>query len=241
MNATGIAILEHLRAVEAERAARRSDPALGAACLVVKERQHERFVACYTDVLATPRWGDAARFFLEDLYGPGDFSRRDSEFARVVPSLVRLFPTGIVQTVATLGELHALSERLDTAMARAWPDPADRADDWGVDYGHAWRAVGQPEARQRQIALMLDVGRALDRYTRNPVLRHSLRLMRGPAQVAGLGELQSFLENGFDTFSAMKGAEPFLGMIAQRESSLVSRLFAGQSMTVAVKGLPGRL
>ena len=38
------------------------------------------------------------------------------------------------------------------------------------------------------------------------MLRNSLRLMRGPAQVAGLGDLQAFLESGFETFRAMRGA-----------------------------------
>ena len=34
-----------------------------------------------------------------------------------MPALVRLFPLPIVGTVATLSELHALSERLDSALA----------------------------------------------------------------------------------------------------------------------------
>ena len=57
---------------------------------------------------------------------------------------------------------------------------------------------------------MLAVGVALDSYTRNPLLRHTLRLMRTPAQAAGLSALQTFLERGFDTFRAMKGADTFL-------------------------------
>ncbi len=75
--------------------------------------------------------------------------------------------------------------------------------------------------------LMLQVGGALERYTRNPLLRHSLRLMRAPAQAAGLGALQSFLENGFDTFREMRGAREFLDTIANRERELAARLFGG--------------
>ena len=73
---------------------------------------------------------------------------------------------------------------------------------------------------------MLAVGRALDRYTRNPLLRHSLRLMRTPAKAAGLSALQQFLETGFDTFREMDGADEFLGTIATRERDLAARLFA---------------
>jgi len=49
-----------------------------------------------------PRYGPAAHFFLEELYGPRDFADRDTQFARVVPALVRLFPREIVATVAIL-------------------------------------------------------------------------------------------------------------------------------------------
>jgi hypothetical protein len=50
-------------------------------------------------------------------------------------------------------------------------------------------------------------------------------LMRGPARAAGLADLQTFLERGFDTFRAMKGAEQFLAWVAQRERTLVATLF----------------
>ena len=60
--------------------------------------------------------------------------------------------------------------------------------------------------------------------TRNPLLRHTLRLMRGPARAAGLGELQRFLESGFDTFKAMGGAREFLSIIAARERALARAL-----------------
>ncbi len=223
MNLKGEQILRGLHVVAAERAARAADPALAAAVVAVKHYQHLRFQATYADLLASPRYARAAQFFLDDLYGPMDFTRRDDEFARIVPGLVRLFPDDIVSTVVSLSELHSLSETLDTAMARTVG--AATIDD--TVYAAAWRAVGQPDARERQIALMLSVGTALDRYTRNPLLRHSLRVMRRPAQAAGLGTLQTFLETGFDTFRGMQGAAPFLDTVATRERALARRLFAG--------------
>jgi hypothetical protein len=191
----------------------------------VKHFQHARFERTYADLLANPRYARAARFFLEDLYGPGDFTQRDAQFARVVPALVRLFPAELVGTVLQLAQLHALSERLDSAMAVPVAAAAVPLD--APLYARAWRAVGEPESRARQIDLMLAVGSALDRYTRSALLRHTLRLMRGPAQAAGLGALQSFLESGFDTFKGMGGANAFLGVIEQRERALAEHLFAG--------------
>jgi hypothetical protein len=215
-------ILESLAAVGREREARQAEPALHAQVEAVKAYQQSRFRRSYADLLASTRYAPAAGFFLEELYGPGDFSQRDAQFARIVPALVRLFPEDIVVTVRVLGELHALSERLDTAMARAMCQGSVGR----ISYLRAWQAVGEATSRELQIELILDVGRALERYTRNPVLRHSLKLMRGPASAAGLGTLQSFLERGFDSFRAMKGSDDFLRTIAARERALCERLFS---------------
>ena len=222
MNAQGQAILGQLQAVAAERRTRMADPPLAARVREVKRFQHARFEHSYADLLAQPRHAKPARFFLEELYGPGDFSARDEQFARVIPAMVRMFPHEIVYTVANLGELHALSEVLDTAMGRAIAAPALDAD----SYGQAWRAVGRAADRERQIVLMLSVGSDLERYTARALLRHSLRLMRGPAAAAGLGAMQRFLETGFDTFREMRGADHFLKTIADRERMLAAQLFA---------------
>lgn len=224
MNEAGAQILDCLKAVDDERAKRAAEAGLEARVMEVKRFQQARFEASYRDLLANARYAAAARFFLEDLYGPGDFAGRDRQFARIVPALVRLFPSEIVGTVLALSQLHALSEQLDTAMGRALPTGAPLD---ATSYGAAWRAVGRNDDRQRQIALVLEIGRALDRYTRKPLLRQTLRLMRGPAEAAGLAALQGFLERGFDSFRAMRGAEEFLRAVAQREGELASRLFDG--------------
>lgn len=225
-------LLTDLRAVDAERRHRALDPALARRVAALKIWQQRRFAATYADLLAHPRYAAAAGFFLDELYGPADFTRRDAQFARVVPALTRLFPTEVVDTVAQLARLHALSERLDTRMAERLPAPAAEAlhmEPPAIDaqsYGDAWRACGQPEARQTQIDLTLAVGAALDRLTTKPWLRQSLRLMRSPAQMAGLAELQHFLETGFDTFRAMRGAGEFLNTVREREQALAAALFA---------------
>jgi hypothetical protein len=227
-------LLADLRRVEAERRARAADPLLAAAVQRLKAYQQRRFETTYADLLADPRYAAAARFFLDELYGPHDFTRRDAQFARIVPALVRLFPREVVATVQHLAALHALSEELDTQMARGL---GERGLDRGV-YTALWQAVGQPERRRRQIELMHRVGLDLDAYTRNPLLRHSLRMMRTPARLAGLDALQRFLEAGFDTFRAMHGAQAFLATIVRRETALAERLYAADAVTAATADDP---
>jgi len=94
-------------------------------------------------------------------------------------------------------------------------------------YAAAWRVTGEAASRVQQIELTMAVGESLDKLTRKPLLRQTLKLMRGPAQMAGLGALQAFLESGFDTFRAMRGAAEFLSTVRQREDTLAHGLFKG--------------
>ena len=222
-------ILRHLQSVFDERAARACDSSLAERVHAVKHYQQQRFCNTYADLLGMPRYAGAARFFLDELYGPEDFSTRDEQFARIVPAMVKLFPAGIVETVHLLASLHALSERLDSAMARVLPGPRVAA----ADYVHAWQSTGDPEAREQQVDLMLRIGRALDQYTRKPMWSTTLRMMRGPAKAAGLNDLQTFLESGFEAFKAMRGAEQFLQTVALRERALIERLFSADAVAQA--------
>lgn len=214
------AILDHLQHVAAERAHQAADAALGERVRAVKAYQHRRLERGHADLLAAPATHDAALFFLTDLYGSQDFSARDTQFARIVPALDRLFPAELVHTVRELAELHDLSETLDRRMAEALPGPAVDA----ASYVDAWCRVGEPALRERQVALMLAVGSALVGYTRNPLLRHALRMMRGPARMAGLDAFHGFLERGFDTFRGLADPRAFLRTIATRERELCAQL-----------------
>jgi hypothetical protein len=212
----------HLNVVAAERQRRATLPGLPEKVTALKGFQQRRFARTYADFLQGTRYGPAARYFLDELYGPDDFTSRDAQFGRVAPTIARVFPRELAGTVATLAELHALSETLDTAMGLALADRRVTA----VDYIAAWQTVGRARDRERQIELTLGVARHLDRITRMPLLRQALRLMRAPARAAGLSVLQRSLETGFDVFQAMKGAEEFIALIAARERALAAELFA---------------
>ena len=85
-----LSIVSHLHQMAAERNRRECSPTLKAAVQAVKLYQQERFSLTYADLLASSRYGKAARFFLEELYGPRDFARRDAQFSRVIPALLWL-------------------------------------------------------------------------------------------------------------------------------------------------------
>ena len=133
--------------------------------------------------------------FFDELCGPTDFTQRNAQFVRVVPALVRLSLSEIVETVASLAALHVLSESLGSEMAAHLAAEAVSNN----DYMRAWQAAARGADRAGQVALTLVVASRLDRFTRGLFVRNSLRLMRGPARAAGLSELQQFMETGFET------------------------------------------
>jgi len=191
----------------------------------LKEWQAARLAGSYADLLASPRHKPAAEFFLSDLYGPKDFRSRDEELARVVPIMVHVLPAKALMTLLEAVKMDTLSESLDSAMVLALRKKGRSRDiDWPA-YVAAYRACGRRKDRELQIALIDRIGKTLDRLTRMPLIHFSLKLMNAPAHLAGLGDLHSFLQRGFDAFSYMKGADEFLAIITKRETALMKELF----------------
>lgn len=205
-----------------------ADASLALAVPAVKRYQSVRFENSYRDLIASGPYQAAAQFFLDELYGLVDYSKRDAQFARIAGALERLLPQKAVATAVALARLHVLTEQLDFAMGRAWAStPMGRTA--AERYVFAWQCVGQQEQRASQLQLVMELGRDLHRLTRTPGLRLLLKMMRGPAHAAGLHELQRFLETGFDTFASLAkrkdGVEGFLSLIEERESALLRALF----------------
>jgi hypothetical protein len=218
------------------RRAAAADAATRAALTALKAWQSARLADTYADLLGHPRYRAAARFFLEDLYGPKDATQRDADTARILPRLTKVLPTRALATIADAVELDALSERLDQQLAR---DPRLAAGQVAAEgYAAAFRAVSPPAEREAQIVLMRRIGDALDGLVRKPLLEGTLKLMRAPARAAGLGALQNFLERGFVAFKAMGGAREFLGIVEARERRVMERLFAGDPRPFADLGAP---
>ncbi len=72
------------------------------------------------------------------------------------------------------------------------------------------------------------MGEALDKLTHQRFIGMALKMMRKPAQLAGLGEMQAFLERGYAAFGAMRGgAGEFERIVVARERAISEALLAG--------------
>jgi len=224
--------LERARRMHDERAA---SARLASALDRVAEFQARRLDATYGDLARDPRYREAIAFFRSDLYGPGDFSRRDTDLAKVAPMMQRLLPSRVVATVTMAVQLSALSQELDRALVVKLGLDAPLSV---AAYCSAYRASDNRDARAQQIALIGSVGNGLDRYVHAPLLRGTLAAMRLPARAAGLTTLQRFLERGAAGFASMRGATEFLDTIYTRETALMNAIFAGNNAPFPDPRLP---
>lgn len=192
--------------------------------------QARRLENSFAGFLDDPQRRPAARFFLTDLYGDHDFSRRDADIARVIPMMQKLLPGALLKTVADGIELGALTHAFDLRMAEALQRLAGRRRSIDADlYSRAYREVGHPRLRARQIALIDEVGQGLWAALRMHGVGALLKLSRVPARAMGFGELQGFLERGFEAFGQLGDAKPFLADIRASETRAMQRLFAGDA------------
>lgn len=222
MSADAAALRSHLERLKALRGKGATPPAR---LRELKAWQSRRLAGTYADIAGEPRYAAATAFFLDDLYGPKDFSVRDEEMLRILPTMARILPASAVETAALAIELEAASEHLDQRLAAALPK-GEITDD---TYARAYRDSSTREERQQQIELIDGVGRRLDALVSRPLVGGTLRLMRQPARMAGLGDLQDFLERGYEAFRRMNGADDFLALLRRREEAILEKLISGAS------------
>ncbi len=213
---------EQLTLVARERQDAKREPALLAARTALKRYQSGRLAETHADLLANPNTHDAALFFLDELYGDHDLSQRDIDLERIIPTLQKMLSYESLHTITEAIVLDALSEKLDTAMARVL----------GSDFSEgmylaAYRTATTREDRSRQLDLVQELGDSLCELVKIPLLSMTLTIMSGPARLAGLADLHRFLDRGFSTFKKMKKPGAFVETIVGRERRVMDKIYAG--------------
>jgi hypothetical protein len=218
-----MSVLRHeLETAIASRQAARSNPDAEAAHVALRRFQAARMARTHADFLASPESHAAAQFFLHDLYSSEDLTQRDANLARIVPMMERVLPVAALRTIADALALDALSEKLDAQMAEQLGENFTEAD-----YIACYRSRTSRTDRERQLDYIESVGAALCELVRKPLVASTLAVMRGPARLANLSELQNFLERGFTAFKKMKHPEAFVATVVRRERAIMTHLYEG--------------
>ena len=153
--------------VTALRLLRQSDPALAQAVLEVKQLQSRRFMGTYADLMADPMVEPATRFFLDELYSPGDFTARDDQFGRIAGARCRrCSPSPSCRPPSRWACCTPRPSSSTRPWASVWLTLGGTPD--AARYVTAWRAVGERHARHEQLDSVLTIGKDLTRLTRMP-------------------------------------------------------------------------
>jgi hypothetical protein len=187
----------------------------------LKRWQTRRLDRTYQDLRDRERYRRGVEFFLNQLYGEGDFAPRDLQLQRAYPIMQRMLPGAALHTLRMAAQLEVLSQELDAQMVEiiGLSSPVDEHS-----YAQAYRDSGRESDRHWQIQLLLEAGRDLDRLVHYPLIYGLIRMAHGPAHMAGFGTLHDFLEDGFTAFKAMGSAMDFLCSIERREHIIMQRI-----------------
>lgn len=186
--------------------------------------QRARLDATYADLRAEPRHRAACEFFLDELYGGRNVHERDRQLARVVPVMRRFLPTHLLYAVGDAIRLQAVSLEFDLDMAGML---SERGPIRQPDYAWAYQRQEAWSQREEQIEMIRDLGELLDETVSRPMVHRLIRMMHGPAVIAGFGALQGFLRRGLDAFAEMGDATHFLDTIESRERRALEAMRAG--------------
>jgi hypothetical protein len=189
--------------------------------------QTKRLLVTHDDLWQSKRFKPAMQFFVDELYGPKDFSQRDIELARVVPKMAKVLPNkGLVSLEAAL-RMNCLSLELDIALVKTLANKEINR----VNYFDGYRQLGQQSKREEQIELLESLGMDLAQVVKISGISTILLLSRKPAKVAGVKSLHEFLEKGFKSFKKLGNVNDFLEPIISREKTLMQSLFAAKGPT----------
>jgi hypothetical protein len=189
--------------------------------------QSKRLERTHADLLTSPRYGPASRFFIEEIYAARDFSQRDQDIEYLYEMMSRILPDILLGLVRNAAEINDLTNGLDEALLKVLVKELGVTDQITEGlYAQAYRICDNYDQRLYQIELLIKIGRQVDISTRLPLVGTALRLARVPARQAGWGDLYDFLNDGFKAFKHMHGAGEFLKTVQERETRILNRIFA---------------
>jgi len=218
-------IIKHIHRVNAQRDLANK---LNLMALIhqLQDWQCQRLLVSHDDLAQQQRYQKAMAFFVEELYGPKDFSQRDADLVRVIPKLAKVLPEKAMNAMNDALSLNALSFDLDMEMAQYLnkhfaTQPINRDS-----YAQAYRSVGRKNDRESQITIISHLGDQLADVIKVRGIGMLISMSRRPAKMAGLLALHEFLDRGFNAFKAIGDVQSFIQPVLERETRLMEILLS---------------
>jgi hypothetical protein len=186
----------------------------------VQAWQCKRLLATHQQMYQQKRFKPAVEFFINELYGPNDFSQRDQDIARIVPKMSKFLPEKALQSLASALHLNTLSFELDFDLAKKLVDTEINRD----TYAKAYISCNNLTTRQQQIDYIRTLGNDLADVVKLKGISSLLFISRKPAKMAGVLALHEFLEKGFKSFKNLGNVEDFITPVMDKEHQIMQQL-----------------
>ncbi|MEQ3639114.1 MAG: hypothetical protein ABNH03_05080 [Alteromonas sp.] len=218
-------IIKHIHRVNAQRDLANK---LNLMALIhqLQDWQCQRLLVSHDDLAKQQRYQKAMAFFVEELYGPKDFSQRDADLVRVIPKLAKVLPEKAMNAMNDALSLNALSFDLDMEMAQYLNKHFATQQINRDSYAQAYRSVGRKDDRESQITIISHLGDQLADVIKVRGIGMLISMSRRPAKMAGLLALHEFLDRGFNAFKAIGDVQSFIQPVLERETRLMEILLS---------------
>ena len=201
------------------------DPALYVAYDHFASWQLRYLLTWFIDLHDIEGYGAAIDFIMSDLAGVG-VAGRDRDLERVAPVITATLTRHALDTLASAAELNARVLEINLAICRSLMRrgrlPARISE---REYFVACRKSSSYDESVGLMHLVADLGETLKALVGVPMIGMTLRAMHRPAHAAGFGDLQDFLETGYETFRKIPDIDHFLDQVRIRMTEVFERVY----------------
>lgn len=193
--------------------------------LALQVFQSHRLRRDYRDLSAMAQYTPVGEFFFEEMYGPRDFTDRDTS-ARRLQGFLHLFPGVHLRDIEEVLDLLELTVRLDDQLARLMYVATAPLDFDEPTYEQFYRQQDNYDERLRQIDLVRSCMLNVFHLSRSTLLGIALHRSRLVARLAGIEAVHTFLTKGYDALRGVQSIDHFSDTIYSRELQRLKRIYA---------------
>lgn len=186
--------------------------------------QSQRLRRDHADLAEEDQYYALGNFVFEELYGPHDFSERDTQ-AKRLNQFIRLIPGLAVRDVEQVFDLLSITNVLDDQVA----DELMRMDapiEFDEEtYECAYREADNYDDRVLQLELVRGALYNVYRMARKPLLHTMLKRTHTMAHAAGMSDIHQFLFSGYEAILPVKDIHRFVETVHLREYERLNRIY----------------
>ncbi len=172
-----------------------------------------------------------AEYFLNRLYGGPDFDALAQQIARLTKyahKAEKLIPDNAIKTGTAGVSLAILAVQLDEQVAiqlLADYHPYEPLTDEMMRL--TYLKLEQTQGRLKQLDLLDQLGKSLDKYMRSFVVYAAFKMCKGAANKYNFNVMYDFMQDGFLAMKPLKSAEKFVKDFTAVERQIIEKVHTG--------------